>query len=228
MAKGHAKTDSGHISTLKKDKAKRCWMCLKPNDRCTWADFHAILSMLLLIFSLCVGYWACLPLISAQDISPAPNDFCLPWDVCHRGSDSLLLGKRSSCPSLSSFQHNECSLNFSWMKTLSGPGVISYLLLAGGSSSCSRSVQPPPANYINRSRTHQQDGRRTALLSRIVFHLLCKREITVFTDLKLWQAKLKFCFGPILFSFPPFFWMKSFAYFINCHGVILLRASFQV
>lgn len=41
MAKGHAKTDSGHISTLKKNKAKQCWMCLKPTDRCTWVYLHA-------------------------------------------------------------------------------------------------------------------------------------------------------------------------------------------
>lgn len=51
-----------------------------------------------------------------------------------------------------------------------------------------------PASRIIESRTHQQDGRRRALLSRITFHLLCETEIRVFTVWKLWPTKLNFSF----------------------------------
>lgn len=58
-----------------------------------------------------------------------------------------------------------------------------------------------PASRIIESRTHQQDGRRRALLSRITFHLLSETEIRVFTVWKLWPTKLNFFFFVVVVCF---------------------------
>lgn len=177
--------------------------------------YNPAISMLLIIFhSICC--WSCWSLILAWLISAAPSVYCLLREACHGGRDMVLLGKELlKWPKLIKAARKlptQCPPNFSWMEALSRPGVISYSPLACGNSIVTPALLlASPANCIIKSRTHQQDGRRSALLSCIVFHLLCKTEITVFTVLKLWQT----VFGHI--------WCTAKFCFIKCHGLILLH-----
>lgn len=116
----------------------------------------------------------------------------------------------SKQPALSpSFEHNAPLISPEW-KSLQTWSNLIFRRLHAVTLVTLVLFPASPANCIIKSRTHQQDGRRSALLSCIVFHLLCKREITVFTVLELWQTvSAKFC-AP-----------QSSAYFIKCHGLIL-------
>lgn len=173
---------------------------------------------MLIIFFPPSGLGSRLPLILASGVS-ARSEELRHWSggVFLLGEE-LRLSKSPRAPSTMPvyFLLNENSLQ-----------ACANLMFAASTqaSLAARALFPAAAaSRIIKSRTHQQDGRRRALLSHITFHLLCETEIRVFTVWKLWPTKLNFFFLLLLFVFP----LWRFAHFRKCHRFILPRNSFQV